>query len=96
VRRDRPARPGSLGGGELIRTVVEGFGSHYYNRLPSGQEIDLTDGQFPPGTVIPTGEPVERPYVLDSEKAKRARTAERYRLLKSRFDQIRYTARCGC
>ncbi len=84
-----------LWGGQLIRTVVAGQGSHYYNRLPDGQEIDLTRNQFPPGTVIPPGEPVDRAYVLDSEGAVRARTAERYRVLKARFELMMYSQNCG-
>lgn len=51
--------------------------SHYFNRV-DGREIDLTAGQFPPGTVIPTGAPktkdfaTTRDYVL-SFPATRAR-----------------------
>ena len=83
-------------GGQLIRTVVEGQSSHYYNLLPDGRELDLTRGQFPPGTVVPPGRPVERYYVLESEGAVRARTADRYRVLKARFDLMLYSVTCGC
>lgn len=59
-------------GGELMRASlenVEGFqfmGSHYWNRLPSGKEIDLTRGQFPKDVYrkIPNGEPRTRTRVL--------------------------------
>jgi len=74
-----------LFGGELLRAVVEGFGSHYFNRLRSGDIVDLTVGQFPPGTEVPAGEPRERSYVLDSPGAMNAQTRERYELLKERF-----------
>ena len=33
-------------GGQLLRAEVEG-GSHYWNRLPDGTELDLTRDQFP-------------------------------------------------
>lgn len=36
-------------GGELLRTEVNGI-SHYFNRLPDGQVIDLTFDQFPAGS----------------------------------------------
>ncbi len=72
-------------GGELLRTEVEGFGSHYYNRLPSGREVDLTRSQFPEGTVVPMGEAVSRERVLTSERAVQARTQERYDLLRTRL-----------
>lgn len=75
-------------GGELIRTVVDGFGSHYYNRLPSGQEIDLTRDQFPEGSIITPGDPADREYVLDSERAAQARSRERYEILKERFHRL--------
>lgn len=71
-------------GGTLMRTVVEGHGSHYYVRVHHGP-YDLTKDQFPPGTVIPEGDPVERSYVLGSERAVAARTKERYLLLRERY-----------
>jgi hypothetical protein len=73
-----------LFGGELMRTSVESYGSHYYNRMRDGTDVDLTSGQFPAGTVIPPGKPVDREYVLDSERAVQARSRERYELLKKR------------
>lgn len=75
-------------GGYIMRTVVPGLGSHYYNVLPDGSVCDLTRGQFPPGTIVPSGEAVEREGVLGSERAKAARTQERYALLVSRFMDI--------
>ncbi len=73
-------------GGELIRTEVPGFGSHYCNRLDSGLPVDLTFDQFPAGTLFPAGEPVGRDRVLKSERAVQARTAERYERLKAAFE----------
>jgi len=75
-------------GGELLRTVIEGYGSHYYNRLPSGQTVDLTSDQFPEGTEIPLGTVVDRQYVLDSERAVQARSRQRYDKLKDRFFRL--------
>lgn len=66
---------------EILRAEVEGFGSHYWLRLPDGTEIDLTRGQFPEGTVIPEGEQRSIEALLDSERAKSARTRERAELL---------------
>lgn len=71
-------------GGDLMRCVVEGFGSHYFNRLPDGTIVDLTRKQFPEGTVVPDGEPRDREYVLESEPARNAETPERYELLRTR------------
>jgi len=71
--------------GELLRTVVDGFWSHYYNRFPSGQEVDLTRGQFPKGTVVPYGQPIDRHHLLESERAQQAKTKERYESLKANF-----------
>ena len=72
-------------GGELMPTSVEGFGSHYYNRLPSGDDLDLTRGQFPADSEVPPGEPRTREYVLDSPRAIAAGTRQRYELLKQRY-----------
>ena len=62
-------------GGELLRTLV-GSGSHYWNRLPSGQEVDLTRQQFSEGNVTFVGEVRSREYVLSH-----AATARRYEAL---------------
>lgn len=75
-------------GGELMRADVPGFGSHYWNRLADGTEIDLTREQFPPGTVVPAGEPAPRSRLLEGERALAARTAERYGLLKRRSEAL--------
>jgi hypothetical protein len=77
-----------LVGGEVLRTVVPGDGSHYYNRLPSGDDLDLTDEQFPEGTVIPPGDPRDSAYVLDSPGAVTARTRERFELLLQRIGSV--------
>jgi hypothetical protein len=43
-------------GGEILAAVVsrdgEPVGVHYWNRLPDGKEVDLTDGQFIPSETL--------------------------------------------
>jgi nucleoside 2-deoxyribosyltransferase len=65
-------------GGDLLRTTVGGV-SHYFNRLPSGQCVDLTFQQFAHGSEY--GEVVERDrdYVLGFEATRR-----RYNVLRKR------------
>lgn len=67
-------------GGELLRSTVSGV-SHYWNRLPSGQEIDLTFEQFDSGaTLDATPETRTREYTLSFPE-----TARRYRTLRRRL-----------
>lgn len=75
-------------GGYIMRTVVGNYGSHYYNVLPDGNVCDLTKGQFPPGVIVPEGQIVDRDTVFCSQRAKAARTSERYALLLNRFMEI--------
>lgn len=77
-----------LMGGQIVKAMVEGFGSHYWNRLDSGQEVDLTRDQFPPETVIPPGQPVERDYLMKHERSIGAGTPQRYRLLSRRVQTV--------
>ena len=72
-------------GGDLLRTVVEGHGSHYYNRLSDGTEIDLTCDQFSKQTLILPGEVVDRDKVLFSPRAVTARTKDRYEIFLKRL-----------
>jgi hypothetical protein len=62
-------------GGSLLRARVKGT-THYWNRLPSGEELDLTREQFGAVTDIPTGEERPRDYVLSFPD-----TARRYHAL---------------
>ena len=80
-----------LMGGTIMRTEVPGFGSHYSNLLPNGEDVyplDLTKGQFPRGTVIPRGVTVERDRILVGERAAAARSPERYELLRQRVAEL--------
>ena len=64
-------------GGSLLRGELPS-GSHYWNRLPSGEEIDFTAEQFPEG-VLPTAvEERDRSYLLSD-----ADTFRRYALLRA-------------
>ncbi|WP_185844877.1 hypothetical protein [Nonomuraea sp. WAC 01424] len=90
-RPDNPAR-GQCGttalvvhdllGGDLIlaEVHVDGVkvGHHYWNRLPDGTEIDLTDDQFRPGEVVAGGVVQHRP----PDAPRRCR--EEYELLRHR------------
>lgn len=65
-------------GGTLLRGEVHGA-SHYWIRLPSGEEIDLTRDQFARFHLDGPVEERTREYVLSHPD-----TALRYRLLKAR------------
>jgi hypothetical protein len=69
-------------GGELLRGTVRGV-SHYWNRLPSGEIIDLTFEQFGPGAALDAApETRTREYVLSFPE-----TARRYRTLRRHLQQ---------
>ena len=80
-------------GGWLLRGSLEkvpdpkvaAMRSHYWNRLPSGHEADLTERQFHPSQKahIAPGELRTREYVLSNVE-----TARRYALLKARVGQF--------
>jgi hypothetical protein len=60
---------------------------HYWNRLPDGREIDLTKEQFHFNPGICEDKVATREYLLDSESAKKAKTREKYELLKRRVEE---------
>jgi hypothetical protein len=56
-----------LGGDLLVADVLaegEVNGVHYWNRLPSGDEVDLTAGQFVPGEALGEARAAVRPAEL--------------------------------
>jgi hypothetical protein len=69
-----------LGGELLIAEVRHANGArqgvHYWNRLASGLEVDLTRDQFKRGEVVGSAEVAARP-----KDVTRGRLAEQYRLL---------------
>ncbi len=96
-------------GGDLVRAEIARYDlrddgscaveSHYWNRIPSMGDIDLTRAQYPatgqcphPAPVIPPGDVVPRARLLDGERARAARTPERYALLKARYESRATTA----
>jgi hypothetical protein len=60
--------------------------SHYWNRLATGEEIDLTREQFHSGTRICVDEIRSRAHLLEGFDAKLAATPLRYALLKARVE----------
>lgn len=72
-------------GGDMLRCKLNDNDSHYWNRLPDGQEIDLTFEQFAITKQYDLGETVvrEREYVLSFPD-----TLARYKLLKDRVAKV--------
>lgn len=72
-----------LFGGDLVRARVEldgaDVGYHWWNRLPSGLELDLTYEQFRAGQQVVGGEVVARP------SGPLKRRADEYHLLRERL-----------
>lgn len=66
-------------GGHLLRGMTA-EGSHYWNLLPGGIEVDLTAEQFKDRPATLRSEPRARAYLLSSSGTRR-----RYRLLSSRL-----------
>jgi hypothetical protein len=66
-----------LFGGSLLRAPLTD-GSHYWNQLPNGEEVDLTRDQFPDGMQIQEVAERDREYVLSSPD-----TEMRYQQLRS-------------
>lgn len=69
-------------GGELLRCEVEGFGSHYFNKLPDGSIMDLTKQQFPDNIKMTKPVVKDANYVLQFAPIKK-----RFNLLKERFEK---------
>jgi hypothetical protein len=74
-------------GGSILRGEV-GVTSHYWNLLPSGEEIDLTRDQFGSAVQIENVEPRTREHVLshpDTERRYRRLAASVHRRLRNRL-----------
>ena len=61
---------------------------HYWNRLSNGEMVDMTKDQMPEDVVCCVDQEVTRKEVLESSKAIKAKTKERYLLLKSRVESL--------
>jgi len=72
-------------GGEIVYSYVKGNRKwdHYWNKFPSGKEIDLTFDQFPNGVYF------VKPVVLSREKVLSSKITQRgYKILKRRVKKI--------
>ncbi len=58
--------------------------NHFWNILPSGQEIDLTKEQFGEDIEFVDAKIIDRKNIIDTKNAQRARTPYRYELLRSK------------
>lgn len=75
---------GTLIRGSLERTKYANLRSHYWNKLPGGEEIDFTQEQYPDLSFEDlTGEERDRNRIL-----KYPDTLARYILLKKRFEKL--------
>lgn len=69
-------------GGQLLRCETA-TGSHYFNRLPDGTELDLTCEQFPDGITPQNTEVRYREHLLGFEPTRR-----RYETLSARITRL--------
>lgn len=69
-------------GGDLLRCEVEGFGSHYFNKLADGTIIDLTKKQFPSNAKMTEAKIKKRKDIMQYKTI-----VKRYELLKKRFEK---------
>ena len=61
---------------------------HYWNILPNNKYVDLTREQFPVGTDFSVDMIRSRESILSGDRALKAKTKERYELLKNKIDKI--------
>jgi hypothetical protein len=62
--------------------------NHFWNKLPTGEVVDLTRSQFKGTIKIQSCEHVGRDAILKSSEAERFKTAVRYNILKRRFLRV--------
>lgn len=72
-----------LYGGEILYSKEY---HHYWNRIAGNIIVDLTRSQFSNDAVIEVDGVANREYILKSESALKAKTMERYQILKNRFE----------
>jgi hypothetical protein len=78
-------------GGEIVRThamLPNGkLESHYFNRI-NGEDIDLTKGQFPTGTIIKKGSDTINGSTIREYALSFPDTVKRYNTLKERVEEF--------
>lgn len=82
-------------GGEILHVKIEVdgvFGSHHWNRLPDGTEIDLTRRYLPENTIIPTGK-VRARSVLERALPSLPEVVKKYEILKTKIEAARDSGR---
>jgi hypothetical protein len=67
----------------IVRVVMSGGESHYYNRLPTGEDVDLTRDQFDRFKTVGSPEERTREHLLSNDD-----TARRYQLLRQRLTRL--------
>jgi hypothetical protein len=72
-------------GGEILFSKSY---NHFWNLLEDGTHVDLTRDQFADKVVINDSIAVSREAILKGKEAMRARTPERYHLLKNRAEEL--------
>ena len=75
-------------GGEIFRAEVAGHGTYYYNVLPEGRRLDLTQAKFPKGTPLPDGFRTSPKRMLEADEGRTVYRAERLSLLSDSFDYV--------
>ncbi|MGV8162845.1 MAG: YunG family protein [Candidatus Nanoarchaeia archaeon] len=71
-------------GGEILHCKHT---HHHWNRISTGEEIDLTKEQFPPGTKICVDDINTRDFLLTNPGAIKSETLKRYLILKESVEK---------
>ena len=72
-------------GGKIVKDPDN---DHYWNVLEDGMEADLSREQFAEGITLQAKEDRTREYMLTSERSIKAKTPDRYKILRERVRQI--------
>lgn len=75
-------------GGNLVVRFIKGIGWHYWNQLPDGQEVDLTESQFEEKPVFLSGKIIEdKDGDMEEYLMSNSWTRERAETLQSRVEE---------
>ncbi|MCX6704849.1 MAG: hypothetical protein NT162_00725 [Candidatus Woesebacteria bacterium] len=74
-----------LFGGKIVKDPDN---DHYWNILDDGMEADLSREQFAVGIMLKAKEDRTREYMLTSERSIKAKTPDRYKILRERVRNI--------